>query len=154
MENLLSFHNGASLRLIKLSPADLLYMYIVCMVSGWPSFMWLVTANKSKTCLIKIFEKPCPKICEVTRYYWNDSNFHYSICRRRGEENASSLTLVPDYMDRGSPADDDIQQPTATRHLLLVRHGQTTIEKDDTKRILTQLGKHLIENCIFVQDNS
>ncbi|XP_056008683.1 serine/threonine-protein phosphatase PGAM5, mitochondrial-like [Ostrea edulis] len=66
---------------------------------------------------------------------------------RRGEENASSLTLVPDYMDRGSPADDDIQQPTATRHLLLVRHGQTTIEKDDTKRILTQLGRVQADFC-------
>ncbi|XP_062589804.1 serine/threonine-protein phosphatase PGAM5, mitochondrial-like [Saccostrea cucullata] len=64
---------------------------------------------------------------------------------RRGVENFSSLSLTSDFV-----ADLDTsgyRKPTATRHLLLIRHGQTTIEKDDTKRVLTKLGQTQAEFC-------
>lgn len=45
------------------------------------------------------------------------------------------------------------QRPTATRHLLLIRHGQYNLDgKEDSERYLTKLGNLKYKTEVFFQD--
>ena len=61
------------------------------------------------------------------------------LVNKDGEANTVPATQTPEMI-----------KPTATRHVILVRHGQYEMDhKDRSKKVLTQLGRYKLKNSML-----
>ncbi|XP_048752657.1 serine/threonine-protein phosphatase PGAM5, mitochondrial-like isoform X2 [Ostrea edulis] len=69
--------------------------------------------------------------------------------RRNPESLVKPLRSHPSEKETKDRANEiEKQKPTATRHLILIRHGQYNLDsKEDSERILTQLGRKQADYC-------
>lgn len=88
----------------------------------------------------KDFKDTDTVVSERVQNDWDDNWDHRKPMRKK--EDPTMVVVEKDYEPSTIPITPEVPKSTATRHVILVRHGQYEMEShDDVNRVLTALGR-------------